>query len=452
MPEIAGQAPAPLPTAEEVAAHNAAIKAKVASQDAAGDPKPDPIEQKSAGDALDALAQQLEKKKPDEQEPPASASAPAPAPEADDAAAKAAAAKAEEEKAAREAELKKADDFFKDAPSLPQGASVKSHEAFSSIKVKAAQEISKLSEELEKARKELETHKQSAGKATPEQEQLAKENEELKKWRAKLDVEFDPKFKEYDTEAEQSREFIYAQLRKSSAITPATIEKIKQLGGPDKIQMKPVLDALNDTTTQRLVEAKLADIEMAKYKKEQAVTQSKTNIEQYMTARQEELTKASTAAFEETRKELDGLWKELPWTKPLAPKQGATEAEKTQIDNHNKFVESMRKELDTAAQDNSPRMKATMLTAVAQLFNLQENHKNLKEAHAKLEKEVTELRTFKDKIKGATRSRLPESQAPASGAASVQKPVNQFNTPATEGLDALARQVMAERAAKAGRA
>lgn len=436
---------------EEVAAHNAEIKARVAAQDAAGDPKPDALEQKTAGDALDALAQQLEKKKTDEppapDEPPKAPDAPA-----DDEAAKAAATKAEAEKAAREAELKKADDIFKDTPSLPQGASPKSHEAFSSIKVKAAQEISKLSEELEKARKELDTHKQSAGKLSPEQEQLAKENEELKKWRAKLDVEFDPKFKEYDTEAEQSREFIYAQLKKSSAITPATIEKIKQLGGPDKIQMKPVLDALNDTTTQRLVEAKLADIEMAKYKKEQAVTQSKTNIEQYMASRQEELTKASSAVFEETKKELDTLWKDLPWTKPVSAKQGATDEEKAQVENHNKFVESMRKELDTAAQDNSPRMKATMLTAVAQLFNLQELHKNLKEAHAKLEKEAVELRTFKDKIKGATRSRLPESQAPASGAAAVQKPVNQFNTPTTEGLDALARQVMAERAAKAGRA
>lgn len=457
MAEVPNQQTAPLPTAEEVAAHNAEIKSKVAGQDAAGNPRPDPLEQRAAGDALDALAKQVEKKheaEPDE--PVVKPKEVEVKPAADDEAGKAAAAeaaqKAEAEKAAKEAELKKADDFFKDAPALPQGASVKSHEAFSSIKIKAAQEITKLSEELERYRKEAEDLKQASGKPSPEQTQILKENEELKKWRAKLDVEFDPKFKEFDTEAEQNREFIYAQLRKSPNIAPQTVDKIKTLGGPDKILMKPVLDALGDPVAQRLIESKLSDIEMAKYKKEQAVSQTKANIEQYMGARQEELTKAATVGAEETKKELDQLWAGLDWTKPRAAKQGAAEAEKTAVDNHNKFVESVRKELEGAISDNSPRMKATMLTAVAQLFNLQEVHKALKAAHATIEKEVAELRTFKEKMKNATRSRLPESQAPASGSASVQKPVNIFNTNAGDALDAAARQVTAERAAKAGHA
>lgn len=454
MPEIEGQTPAPMPTAEEVAAQNAAVAAKLAAQDAAGNPRPDPLEQKTAGDALDALAKQVEDKskaEADAPEPePKAATTPEVTPKAEPTA---------EEKAASEAaatakadELKKADELFKDSPTLPQGASVKSHEAFSTIKVKAAQEISKLSSELETLKKEYEAAKAAQGKPSPEQEQLAKEAEELRKWRAKMDVEFDPKFKEFDREAEQGRDFIYSQLRKSGAVTEATIDKIKALGGPDKVNMKPVMDVLNDTTSQRLVEASLADIEKAKYRREQAVAQTKENITQYMTERQQELSKASTTSVEDTRKELDGMWASLPWTKPQAAKQGATDAEKTAVENHNKFVESTRQQLEASLADNSPKMKATLLAGVAQLFNLQGAHAALKESHEKLSKEVEELRAFKDKVKNASRSRVPESQAPRAGAATLQKQTNIFTTPATSGLDAIAAQVMAERAAKAGQA
>jgi hypothetical protein len=450
MAEVTNQPAAPLPTAEEVAAHNAEVIAKVKGQE--GTPKPDPVEQKSTGDALDALLKQAEDKskgappveKKDDPTPPVE-------PKLDEAA-KAAAAEAakkeEEAKAAQEADLKKADDYFKDQPSLPQGASVKSHEAFSSIKIKAAQEISKKDAELEAARKELATLKEASGKPSPELEKLRKENEEHAKWRAKMDVDFDPKFKEFDKDAEVGREFIYSQLRKSGIIAEPTIDKIKKLGGPDKVAMKPIFDALNDSTTQRLVEAKLADIEMSKYKKEQAIAQTKDNIVQYQTEREAAAAKASTESVESTKRELDQMWTTLEWTKNQTAKQGATEAEKTAVDNHNKFVADMRKELDAAIADNSPKMKATMLTAVAQLFNLQEVHKAAKAQLETLTKENTELKAFKDKVKAAGRSRLPESQAPTSGAASVQKPVNQFNTSAADGLDALAKQVMAERAAK----
>jgi hypothetical protein len=460
MAEIAGQPPAPLPTAEEVAKHNAEVTAKVAGQDAAGNPRPDPLEQAAAGDALDALAKQVEAKANKEvdvePEPPKAADKPTVEPKTtDDPAAKAAAEEAAKKEAAdkeaREAELKKADDIFKDAPTLPQGASVKSHEAFSSIKVKAAQEISKLSSELENLKKSLADKEAAAGKPSPEQEQILKENEELKKWRAKLDVEFDPKFREHDQEVEQGREFIYSQLKKAG-ISDNTIDTIKKYGGPDKILMKPVMDALPDEQSKQLVTATLADIEKSKYKKEQVIAQTKANIDEYIKSKNVESSKAATVELEGVKKELDGLWGNLDWTKPKQIPQGATDADKAAIETHNKFTDQIRKELETAMADNSPKMKATLLVSAAQLFNLQSVHKALKDSFSAMEKEVKELREFKAKLKNATRSRLQESQAPSSGAASMQKPVNQFNTGAADGLDAIAKQVMQERAAKAGHA
>lgn len=461
MAEAANNPPAPLPTAEEVAAHNQAIKDKLVGQNQ--DPRPDPVAQQHTGDALDSLLKAAEEKKkaagdePPEQpvvdkkeeKPGAPAAEPKAADPADKAAAEAAAAKAAEEKAARDAELKKADDVFKDAPGLPSGASPKSHEAFSSIKIKAAQEISRLTSELEKASKALAEQRETSGKPSAETEQLKKEAEELRKWRAKLDIEFDPKFKEFDTAAAQAREFVYSQLRKGN-ISDATIEKIKQLGGPDKVRMAPILEALGDPTAQRLIESKLADVEMAKYNKEQAIASTKTNIDQYMASRQEELSKVATQHIAETTKELDNMWGALDWTKPVSAKQGATAEEKQQVENHNKFVTGMRQELDAAVKemDSNPKIRATLLTGVAQLFNLQNLHQTLKAKFEVLEKEAADLRSFKDKVKGASRSRFPESQAPASGSPSVQKPTNIFNTNASDAVDALAKQVMAERAAK----
>ena len=97
---------------------------------------------------------------------------------------------------------------------------------------------------------------------------------------------------------------------------------------------------------------------------------------------------------------------------------------------------------------NTPKMKATLLTGIAQLFNLQRVHASLKEAHTALEKEVKELREWKDRVKKAGTSRLNESNAPAGGITAPPKPANQFTTPAVDALDALAKQVSDERRAK----
>lgn len=455
MAEVPNQSPAPLPTAEEVAAHNAAIKAKLEGQDAAGNPRPDPTEQASAGDALDAIMKQAEAKAGKEVDiEPAAPPKPPVEPKGEPTAAeKEAAAKLAADRAARDAEIKRADEtVFKDAPKLPAGASVKSSEAFETIKLRASQEISKLTSEMEALKKSLADKEAAAGKLPADVETQLKEAEELRKWRAKMDVDFDPKFKEFDKDAEQKREFIYAQLKKCPAITDATLEKIKKLGGPDKVQMKPLFDALNDTVSQRLIESTLAEIEMAKYKKEQAVAETKTNIDQYINSRQQELSKVATADVEGTKKELDALWNNLEWTKPKTAKPEATPEEKTAVENHNKVTAQIRQELEAALPDNSPKMRATLLASVAQLFNFQNEHKALKDRFEKLEAEAKELREFKGKFKNATRSRLPESQAPSAGAASLQKPTNLFNTGAADGLDAIAKQVMAERAAKAGQA
>jgi hypothetical protein len=440
------------------ATHNAEVAAKVAAQDMAGQStaKIDPLQHKQTEDTLDALMKKAEERsgtppKADDQQPPV--------PPADDAAKKAAEAEAAK-KAATDAEatkkaeaeraegLKKADDIFKDQPGLPPNASPKSAEAFASIKLKATQEISALQADLEKAKNELAEFQKKSSIQTPEQQAQSKELKDLREWRAKLDVDFDPKFKEFDKGIDEAREFIYAQLRKSPVINEATIKKIQELGGPDMVIWTEIFKSVNDSTMQRLIESKLADIEMAKYKKDHAIKDTKANLGQYLNERQSQLSKEATVHTDSTRTELGSLFGALEWTKPQTAASNATKEEKEAAETHNKFVEQTKAQLEEAINDNSPKMRAIMLTGMAQLFNLQRVHDALKAKYDALEKEATSLREYKDSVKKAARSRTPESQAPTGGAAQVTPKANQFTTPATDALDSLARQVTEERRAK----
>jgi hypothetical protein len=107
--------------------------------------------------------------------------------------------------------------------------------------------------------------------------------------------------------------------------------------------------------------------------------------------------------------------------------------------------------MQAALQDDSPRMRATLITGVVQLFNLQRQHaKTVSELEAKT-KALDDVTAKWEKVKASGRSRLPESSA-APGAA-VQKPkAADVNTRPQDALDAIAKQVMEERARTGGTA
>ena len=451
-------------TPADAAAHNAEIAAKLAAQDIMGQSAA-PEFNSDTGDTLDKLAAQV---RPDPEAAKAAEEAAA-AKAAEEAAAKAAAdpaaakaaeeaaaaaKKAEDEAAAKKAEdaeaLKRADEVFKDAQKLAPNASQKSADAFRDIKVRAVRELAALQAKLDEATKQIEEVKKQSSQPTAEQLAKEKELEEHRQWRAKLDVEADPKYKEYDKTIESSREFIYAQLKKHPVVTDAVIAEIKKYGGPDKVDLSKIFAAINDGTTQDIVKAKLAAIAEADYNKTQALVAIKTNISQYLQDKQTEQERLNTAQLEETKKELSTLFSQLDWTKPVQAAANATPEEKKAAETHNKFVEDTKAQLEEGMKDNSPRTKAILLTGLAQLFNLQKVHETLKETNAALEKEVKELRDWKDRVKKAGTSRLNESNAPANGVTPAPKPQNIFTTPTTDALDAAAKQVMEARQAKTG--
>jgi hypothetical protein len=434
------------------AAHNAEVAAKLADQDTSNRPSsPEDISNTSA--ALDALAAKVVPKPDPEPKPDAARVEPKPDAARTEPKPDSTPVKVEPKPDANTPDpaQKRAEEIFKDTPGLPPGASPKSSEAFATVKIKAAQEITARDQEIEKLKAQVGELEKTKGKPTPEQQQAEKELAELREWRAKLDVDYDPKFKEHDKGITAARDFVYAQLQKHPGIvTPEVIAEIKKFGGPDKTILTKLFEAINDPVTQRLVESKLADIEMMKYQKDQAIAQAKTNIGEWTKSRQEEWQKAATEHTRTTQSSLDPMLGALEWFKDKTPAADADEAAKKNVEEHNKFVGELRGQIGDVIKDDSPQMRAILIAGMAQLFNLQRVHASTKAEAETLKKDLTAVTEKYDRLKGASVSRLRESGAPASGSTPAAKPTT-LNTNTGDALDSIARQVMEQRAA-AGKA
>lgn len=437
------------------AKHNAEIAQKLADQDISGHSTA--AEFGDAGSSLDKLAEAASKNPPpvekkdeaddkkDKDTPPGAVTPKVedkpgdpPAPTAEELAAK----KLEEEKAES---LKQADKYFKDAPTLPPNASPKSSEAFSQIKIKAAQEISARDTELEKLRKEKSELEEKVKNTVPPE--TLKELEDHRKWRAQLDIEANPKFKEFDKTVASSQEFIYAQLKKSPAINDEVIAQIKKHGGPEMVNMEKIFASVKDPQIQRMVEAKLADIEMAKFNKENAIKDAKQNIDKYLKEQEESAVKSASAHNEATKQYLGEYLGKLNWLKQQTAPANADDAGKKAVEETNAFVSQTQKALDDALRDDSPEMRAILLTGMAQLLNLQRTHKAATAQIAELQKQITEANDKLAKYTKAGSTRLRESAvAPGTKPPEKKNDADIFTKRAADSLDDIAKGIREERA------
>lgn len=429
------------------AANTADVKQKLEAQGPeTGGAKPADLQNSS--DALDELAKNLVEKKDKEKvedapADPAAPVVPAVVPDPQEVEAK---AKAEAERAEA---LKKSEALFKDSPGLPPGASPKSSEAFAAVKIRAAQEISAREKELDETKAKLKAAEEKLA-AGPDPE-VTQELEDHRTWRAKLDVDADPKFKEFDKQVASSQEFIYSQLLKSPAITKETIKQIKELGGPEMVNLEKIFAAVKDPTLQRIIESKIADIEMAKFNKEQAIKTAKENITGYVAERQKAFEAGATAHNTATQKEFSNLTGKLTWyaEKPVDPK--ADEPTRKAAAEHNEFVSETKAQLEAAFQDDTPQMRALLLVGMAKLLYLQRVRAGEKGQIDALTKDLADRDAKIAKFANAAGAgRLRESAAPQGGAPADPKTKDiDVTTTSTEALDILRKQVVEERARKA---
>lgn len=446
----------------DVKKNNEDVVSKLNAQDISGQPTT-PDVNSGTGDALDALLKDVqgkdddaEKKAEEErlaaEKKAAEEKAAAEKKAADDAdpEKKAAADKAAAEAAAKaDAERKRADELFKDSPQLPANASPKSSEAFSSVKIKAAQEISARDQKISDLEAKVKDLEAKANKPLPDE--IKRELDDHRNWRTKLDIEADPKFKEYDKKVESVREFVYAQLRKSPKITDAVIEKIKSHGGPENVDMDKLFAAIEDPTTQRLIEAKLAELESIKFDKDQAIKSAQNNVKDYIAQREKAWQESATSHETETSGHLAEIMPKLDYMQRKEIPAGADDATRKSIEAHNKYADEMQATVVSALKDNSPAMRAVMITGVIQSIHLKTQLTAEKARADKAEASLKEANEKLEKLKNASVSRLRESAAPPSGKTPAAKEdPHKFGVPATQALDDIAKQIVEERARASG--
>ena len=419
-----------LTSTEEIAANNAEVAAKLADQDSAGHANAGTDATfADVGSALDKAAAAKQKEK---EAVPVTEVIVAPKTDEDPDAAKKAEEAAAAAKAAEEAK-QAANDRFKDSPQLPQGASTKSHEAFAAIKVKAAQELSAKEKEVADLKKALAEREEKLKNPVPKE--ILDELAESRAFRAKLDVDVDPKFKELDKGINASREFCYAQLRKSPVVTDATIDAIKKAGGIDNISLSKLFEAIEDPTMQRLVESRVADIEQRKYEKQQAIDSAKGNITDYLKQKETDLVQADKAHYEGTKVQLDKL---LEGEDFLKQKGGDEE--------HNKAAAEYQRDITEALKDKSPFMRAVLIQGTIRLFHERKEHAKVSAERDGLKKDIEALNAKIEAMKKSSTTRLRESAAPADGRMPEFKDdAKVFTERPGDAIDRLAREIAAKR-------
>ena len=368
---------------------------------------------------------------------------------ADEEAAKAKAAAAptptDEEKAKAEAEAKaKADaaaaaaapvkDRFEEI-TLPPYTKPKAAEAFATIKTLAREQAAadaKAIADLKAEKAALEEKAKLAGQLPPE---TAKELEELRAFRAKLDVEADPKFKEWDNKVSANVELIYSKL-KTVGVEDAVIEKIKVMGGPSEVEWDVLTDKM-PAQAKRYIEGKLFENEDLIEQKKKAVEAIKATASEYIKTKQ-------TGARAAVEAKVNELTPRIDWLQ-----------EKPGDDAHNKRAAEIKATMKEAIENDSPEMKGLLIMGIAQLQRvnaaLEETKASLaaKEAAWKTEKETLEknLKDVTDKLEKVKRSGTPRIASSAPGPGDVRTAPKM--DPNEDGNSALDRH-LAEARAKGG--
>lgn len=427
----------------------------------AGDITTDPNDAIESSKSLDALLSEASGETDEKAKAEAEAKAKAEAEAADKAKAEAeaaaakegapaddAAAKAEAEaKAKAEAEAAAANKDEFDAIELPPHAKPKTVEQFTNVKTVARAKIAAVTTELEKAKAELETARTAIedGKKNSFSAEEKAELEELRNFRRGIDVESDPEFKKFDVEIESNNELIYSKLTKAG-FSKESIDKVKALGGPSGVDWEGLADKL-PAEVKRLIDVKLVENETISDKKARAIETAKKNSAEFLKTRQVTAEKSVTARRDATEKQLQGHVAKLPFLKIQEIPANAKPEEKARIEAANKQAAEIQGDLKEALNDDSPEMRAVLITAYAKMIKLGEDAKAKDAAHAAevsgLKKTLKEKEDFIAKIQKSGTPRL-NSSAPSTPDSSHRK--TDIDESSSSALDRLRSEVESAKA------
>lgn len=357
-------------------------------------------------------------------------------------------AAAEAKKAEEAAATKPAETEVKykwDEVSLPPGAKAKSGEAFATVKSLAKEQAladARALAELKSERDQLAEKVKNAGQLTPE---IAKELEDLRSFRAKLDVEADPKFKEFEAKVNDNVELIYSKLI-STGSTPEVVEAIKKMGGPAEVNWdKLVEEGKLPEMVKRYVEGKLFENEDLIERKKKALEVAKAGAAEYVKSRAESSVKDVQARRAGVEKKIAELSPNIEYLAEKKAPAGAKPEEVAVVEAHNKRAAEIRATMQEAVENDSPEMKGLLILGIAQLQRVNGDFDAFK-AKAAAEKSAleVELKTVKDKLEKVKRSSTGRISSSAPDGDTAPKPKVNPHVSGEESIEALYKEALAK--------
>lgn len=255
-----------------------------------------------------------------------------------------------------------------DEVELPPYTKPKAAEAFATVKQIARQQIDAVIKEREELSAKLKTAEEKASQAGKLPPEVEKELKELRDFRKRLDVEYDPSFKQFDSQIQQTDESILGKL-KEIGVSEENIKKIRETG-VGEVEWDDILPKL-PSQARRFVEAKLVSREDLGEQKKRAITTAKNNADGFIADREKEEERLATQVAQEVTTHFNELTSKLSWFKRATPPPTATPEEKAGAEAHNKFMDHVESVIKDAAEDDSPESKAILTLGYVQMMQLQ---------------------------------------------------------------------------------
>lgn len=327
------------------------------------------------------------------------------------------------------------------AVKLRADASQKTKDTFANLKQLSAEGLKAAKAELARERAERQKAIEDAAKAAREEvlkqaqvpDDVKNELEELRRLRARVDVESDPKFKEqFDTKREANYEEVYGVLAKYG-LKESELKVLRGLGESEKIENITEMAAKLPPADKLKIEAKLFDNLNISDAREKALKDAREQAqklhaerEQQTKAAQEQQTKAVQDAVTKFKGEALFKKREVPANTPAE--------EKKRIDAHNAFVDKLGKLFDDVVGDPAPaaKVEAAYGLVLAHQFKAQ-----LDSANGQIAALKKELDGIKKRSGIADKGRLVNTPTEKSGA---RPAASSEDFDAGSSLDALAKE------------
>jgi len=312
---------------------------------------------------------------------------------------------------------------------LPPHARQKSGEAFATVKERALTELKARDEKIAALEKEKTELAEKVKNPIPKE--LTEEVETLRKWRAAVEVEQDPKWTQFDTQITQNLEQVLTKL-KGIGMTEDQAKSIRDLKG--EIDWDALLEKV-PSQVKNYVNAKLIESEGIKDKKTSELQVAKKNADAYLKERavQQEATKTASSKVVKATVDQYIAGEGFDWMKPITLDAKATDADKENKKNHDLFVAETKKRLEHMIVNDSPENHAEAIAGTALAYFYKAKSDGLEKTLAdtiKAHKAASEELAAIKKASGARQR--PSGAAAASNATKTEV---KYSTPGHVALD-----------------